>query len=51
MKINFKGVFSLDDHIRILKAIASWQLDEITIISKNNQFFYQVPGNKEMVVN
>ena len=43
MIINFKGVFSIDEHIRILRAVSNWNLKAITIINKDDQFQYEIP--------
>lgn len=50
MKINFKGIFSLNEHIRIVKALGHWNLKEITIIKKDQEFHYDIPNNKDMVI-
>lgn len=44
MKINFKGVFTLSEHIRILKSVKNWNLKEITIKNNNDRFLYDLPN-------
>lgn len=44
MKINFKGVFTLSEHIRILKSVKHWDLKEITIKNNVDHFLYDLPN-------
>lgn len=47
MKIIFKGVFTISQHLSILRSIKNWDLDQITIINRNNQFFYKTSSFME----